>query len=82
MFSLAHVKKIQRASGVGNDLDLSDEIDKMDKVEWVVTQETYDSLMSTGSLYDDGDDELLVYNSMLIKLTTVEQYLKTSKING
>lgn len=69
MFSRAHVKKIQKASGVGNDLDLFKEIQRMDKVEWVVNQQTYEALIGSGNIYDINGEARLVYNSNLIKLT-------------
>jgi len=68
MFSKAHAEKIQRAAGVGNNLDLFDEIQLMEKVTWSVSQETYDTLMSTANLYDFNGDMRMIYNSMRIKL--------------
>ena len=72
MFSMAHVKKIQKASREGNDLDLYKEVERMDKVEWVVNQQTYESLIGSGSIYNIDGESHLVYNSNLIKLTINE----------
>ena len=73
MFSKAHAEKIQRAAGVGNNLDLFDEINLMPRVTWTVTQQAYDMLMNTGSLYDVNGENRLVYNSMLIKLEIIKK---------
>tara|TARA_R110000796_G_scaffold59371_1_gene136808 strand:+ start:13790 stop:14014 length:225 start_codon:yes stop_codon:yes gene_type:complete len=73
MFSKEHVEKIQRAAGVGNNLDLFAEVELMPKVTWIVTQQVYDMLRDTGSIIDDGIDQRLVYNSMLIKLEILKE---------
>lgn len=72
MFSKAHVEKIQKAAGVGNNLDLSKEIELMTKVTWHVTQQVYDMLNSVGSIYDYNGERRLVYESMLIKLEVLK----------
>lgn len=71
MFSKAHVEKIQKAAGVGNNLDLFAEVELMPRVTWQVTQQVHDMLTSVGSLYDVHGENRLVYESMLIKLEVI-----------